>query len=219
MRARGQEGLDGREGRDGRERRVGRVGRVGLIALMAVLVPTWALAQDRFDVGGHVAVARSSEFDATDTGIGGWLSWHPTSLIGANAEMTFYPAAFPNENGFSSSRIEGLFGVTVGPRFTRLRPFASLRPGFVKFRGGQPVVCILIFPPPLSCQLDGRTVFALDVGGGVEVFAGTRLLLRLDAGDRLMKYPGPAFRGAGRVATDDFYSHDFRMSVGAGIRF
>jgi hypothetical protein len=181
-------------------------------------MPTWAFAQDRFDVGAQVAVARSSEFDATDTGIGGWFSWHPTALIGADAEMTLYPAAFPNKNGFSRSRIEGLFGVIVGPRFGGIRPFARFRPGFVAFRG-RPVPCIAIFPPPLSCELDGRTVFAVDVGGGVEVLTGARLLLRFDAGDRLLKYPGPAFRGGGRAVTDDFYSHDFRMSVGAGVRF
>ena len=224
MRARERDRLERREGRVrpvGRVERVGLVGwieRVSLITLVAVLVPMWALAQDRFDAGAHIAVARSSEFDATDTGIGGWLSWHPTALIGADAEMTFYPAAFPDENGFSRSRIEGLFGVTVGPRLGGIRPFARFRPGFLAFRG-RPVPCILIFPPPLSCQLDGRTVFALDVGGGAEVFAGTRLLLRVDAGDRLMKYPGPAFRSGGRAVTDDFYSHDFRMSAGAGVRF
>ena len=89
MRARERDRLERREGRVrpvGRVERVGLVGwieRVSLITLVAVLVPMWALAQDRFDAGAHVAVARSSEFDATDTGIGGWLSWHPTALIGA----------------------------------------------------------------------------------------------------------------------------------------
>ena len=132
--------------------------------------------------------------------------------------MTLYPASFPNANGFSRSRIEGLFGVTVGPRLPAIRPFARLRPGFLTFRG-QPVVCILIFPPPLSCELaGGRTVFALDLGGGVEVFAGRRALIRVDVGDRILKYPGPSFRN-GRATEDSFYSHDFRVSAGAGMRF
>lgn len=197
----------------GRVRRVGRV-----VALITVLMPALAGAQERFDVGAHVAVARSSEFDATDTGVGGRFSWHPSSLVGAEAEMTVYPASFPNANGFSRSRIEGLFGVTVGPRLPAIRPFARLRPGFLTFRG-QPVVCILIFPPPLSCELaGGRTVFALDLGGGVEVFAGRRALIRVDVGDRILKYPGPSFRN-GRATEDSFYSHDFRVSAGAGMRF
>jgi len=181
-------------------------------------MPALAGAQDRFDVGAHVAVTRSSEFDETDTGVGGRFSWHPVSLIGAEAEMTIYPASFPNANGFSRSRIEGLFGVTVGPRLPGLRPYARVRPGFLTFRG-QPVVCILIFPPPLSCQLaTGRTLFALDLGGGVELFPASRAVIRVDVGDRILKYPGPSFRN-GRATQDSFYSHDFRLAAGAGVRF
>ena len=197
-------------------RRVGRVGRV--VALVTVLMPALAGAQDRFDVGAHVAVARSSEFDATDTGVGGRFSWHPLALVGAEAETTVYPASFPNANGFSRSRIEGLFGVTVGPRLRGVRPFARLRPGFLTFRG-QSVVCILIFPPPLSCELArGRTLFAMDLGGGVELFPASRAVIRADVGDRIVKYPGPSFRN-GRATQDSFYSHDFRLSAGAGVRF
>jgi len=188
-----------------------------VFVLGSVMVPATVIAQERFDAGAHVAVARSSEFDDTDTGFGGWLSWHPTALVGADAEMTVYPASFPNENGFSSSRIEGLFGVTVGPRLPGVRPFARARPGFLAFRG-QPVVCILIFPPPLSCELGGRTLFAMDVGGGVELFPTSRAVVRVDVGDRILKYPGPSFRN-GRATQDSFYSHDFRLSAGAGLRF
>jgi len=192
------------------------VGRA--VALITLLLPALAAAQDRFDVGAHVAVARSSEFDDTDAGIGGRFSWHPVALIGVEAEMTVYPASFPNANGFSRSRIEGLFGVTAGPRLAAVRPFARLRPGFLTFRG-QSVVCILIFPPPLSCELArGRTLFALDLGGGVELFPASRAVIRVDAGDRILKYPGPSFRN-GRATQESFYSHDFRLSAGAGVRF
>jgi hypothetical protein len=178
-----------------------------------------AVAQQRFDAGGQVVFAHSSEFDRGDTGVGGRFAWHPVDLIGAEAEMTFYPGDFPSSGSFSRSRIEGLFGVTVGPRIARVRPFARLRPGFLTFRG-QPVVCILIFPPPLSCQLAaGRTLFALDAGGGVELSAGTRAVVRVDAGDRMLKYPGPSFRTGGVLSQKDFFSHDFRFSAGAGVRF
>jgi len=175
-------------------------------------------AQDRFEAAAQIATAHSSEFDANDTGVGGRFAWHPTALIGAEAEMNVYPRGFPSASSFSSSRIEGLFGVTVGPRFARIRPFGKLRPGFLSFHG-QPVVCILIFPPPLSCVLaTGRTVFALDAGGGVEVFATERTVVRVDVGDRLLKYPGPSFHDS-RAVEDSFFSHDVRLSAGAGLRF
>jgi len=193
--------------------------RRALLLVCATLVgPAAANAQQHFDVAAQVAVVRSSEFDDTDTGVGGRLAWHPVALVGAEAEMTFYPASFPDANGFSRRRIEGLFGVTVGPRLPRVRPFARLRPGFLSFRG-QPIVCILIFPPPLSCELAaGQTLFALDLGGGVELFPASRGVVRVDLGDRILKYPGPSFRN-GRATQDSFYSHDLRVSAGAGVRF
>jgi hypothetical protein len=189
-----------------------------VVVIVFVSLTDDVAAQGRFEIGAQVVSIRSSEFDRADTGIGGRFSSHPIDVIGLEAEMTFYPGDFPDRSPFSRSRIEGLFGVTVGPRLGSVRPFAKLRPGFVTFRG-RPVACILIFPPPLSCVLaEGHTVFALDIGGGIELFAGPRTLIRVDAGDRLMKYPGPSFRD-GRVAQDDFFSHDFRMSAGAGVRF
>jgi hypothetical protein len=155
-----------------------------------------------------LALARSGEFNTTDTGIGGRVAWNALPVVSAEAEMTW----------FNRGRVEGLFGVTAGPRFGRVRPFVKLRPGFLRFPH-RTIACILIFPPPLSCQLaEGRTLFALDLGGGVEVFAGPRAFVRVDAGDRLLKYPGPSFR-QGRVAQDDFFSHDFRVSAGAGVTF
>src|SRR4030095_10390617 len=80
-------------------RQVRRVARV--VALFTLLTPALASAQDRFDVGAHVAVARSSEFDDTDTGVGGRFSWHPVALVGGDAEMRFYPASLSEADGFT----------------------------------------------------------------------------------------------------------------------
>ncbi len=185
--------------------------------------------EPRFQVAGHVAGAVSSEFDGTDVGFGGRLSWSPTALIGADAEITFYPEDFSgdladgvaNEPPFSGSRIEGLFGVTVGPRLGALRPFAKLRPGFVTFNEApEPIACILIFPPTLRCTLAaGETVFALDYGGGVDVFPTDRTVVRLEVGARALRYPGPVVDSDLRIRDDAFFSHDFRFAIGGGVRF
>lgn len=178
-----------------------------------------ASAQDRFQAAAQFVFVQSSEFDSGDTGIGARLSWLATGMLAADAEINVYPGSFPDGSAFSRKRAEGLFGVTAGPRLGRVRPFAKLRPGFVAFRG-QPVACILIFPPPLSCQLAaGRTVFALDIGGGIDVFTEAPFVVRFDVGDRLLRYPGPSFRGGGRPVQDAFFSHDLRLSVGAGVGF
>lgn len=176
---------------------------------------------NRFEIGAQVAGVNSGEFDSTDVGAGVRFSWHPITLLGADAEVDFYPRDFARSPVFSRSRIEGLFGITAGPRLGRVRPFAKLRPGFVVFREAPgPFVCIAIFPPPLSCTLGaGATLFALDVGGGLEYFPAGRLVIRIDLGDRLVKYPGPALDSSFTAQPGAFFGHDFRFAFGGGVRF
>jgi hypothetical protein len=196
--------------------------RVSLvIVLLFVLVSQPAAAQsheNRFQLGVGLAGAVSGEFDSTDIGVGVRFSWYPTAFVGAEAEVGFYPGEFA---AFSGNRVEGLFGMTIGPRIGRLRPFAKLRPGFVTFQeASEPFACIAIFPPPLPCRLAvGKTVFALDLGGGVELFPAGRTSLRVDIGDRLMRYPGTVLDRNFMAREDAFFSHDFRFAIGAGLRF
>lgn len=197
---------------------------IGAVAALVLVLNGPALAQtswEHFEVGAQLPVARSGKFDRSDTGIGGRFAWRPTPMLGIEAEIDLYPQDFPGGTAFSGRRVEGLFGATVGPTFSRVRPFARVRPGFVQFgQAPQPFACIAIFPPPLSCALAaGRTVFALDVGGGVDVAATRKTFVRADVGDRLVRYPGPVF-DRGRTSRESaFFSHDFRFAIGAGLRF
>lgn len=201
-------------------------------AIVAVMWPPLAAAQPndvgrvlsdpaRFELGVQVAAAFSSEFDAADAGLGARVSWRPISRVGLEAELNLYPRRFPAERPFSRARVEGLFGVTAEVMFERVRPFARLRPGFVRVRESpDPFACILIYPPPLACTLaSGRTLFALDVGGGVDIITTSRTFLRVDVGDRVLRYPGPAFDSDRLIRQRPFVSHDFRLATGAGLRF
>lgn len=90
----------------------------------------------------------------------------------------------------------------------------------VPTRTAKPLFCIQIFPPPLACLLaGGRTLFALDIGGGFEVFTPGRTFVRLDAGDRLVRYSVPVLESGGSVRDGAVYGHDFRLAFGAGVRF
>jgi hypothetical protein len=175
----------------------------------------------RFEAGGHLATSVSTEFDESDLGVGARLSWHPTTPLSVEGELTLYPGDLGERTAFSGGRVEGMFGATVGPRLGRLRPFAKVRPGFVTFQEApEPIACILIFPPPLSCQLAaGQTLFALDVGGGVEWFPSNATFIRLDAGDRAVRYGSPVTDSDGNVRDGSFFGHDFRFTVGGGLRF
>ena len=201
----------------------GTIVRSTMIALVILCGQREAAAQDeRFEVGAQAATAVSGEFDATDVGIGARFAWRPTGVFGLEGEFDVYPQEFPDTGvAISGGRVEALVGVTVGPQLGRIRPFVRIRPGVLRFQEAPaPVPCILIFPPPLGCSLAaGETMFALDVGGGVEVQMTPRTLLRVDVGDRLVRYPGPAFDSNREVHDDDFFGHDVRVAVGAGVRF
>ena len=193
-----------------------------ILALAGLLAawPAAAVAQSspgRFEVGVQVTTADLSEFDETDVGFGGRLAWNPAGIIGIEAEIN----AYPEDLIFSGNRVEGLFGVTVGPRFDRVRPFGKLRSGFLSVgEARRPFACVLIYPPPLSCELaSGETLALFDFGGGVEVSTTQRTFVRVEAGDRLVKYPGPVIDRSGMVHDDSFFGHDFRFAVGAGLRF
>jgi hypothetical protein len=197
---------------------------IALIALTALTRAESAVAQpvsERFQVAGHIATATSGEFDETDVGIGGRLAWLPSRVFGVEAELTHYPSDYPDGVAFSRARWEGLFGVTVGWTFDRVRPFGKVRPGFLNIREAPaPIACIAIFPPPLACTLaSGETLFAFDVGGGVDLPLTSRTFIRVDVGDRLVRYKGPVFDQNRTVREDSFFGHDFRFAAGAGVRF
>ena len=65
-------------------------------------------------------------------------------------------------------------------------------------------------------QQDGQIIAT---GGGVEVFPSARTFVRVDVSDRLVRYPGPVFDSDFTVRDDSFFGHDFRFSIGAGLRF
>jgi len=195
--------------------------RLLMFAAWLVWSPAVALAQsDRFELGAQLISVNLSPVDQADFGLGARFSWNPVQLAGLESEINFYPKDLPSEVPFSRGRIEGLFGATVGPRFGTLRPFAKARAGFLSFRAAtEPFACVLIFPPPLSCQLGDRTLLDYELGGGLELFPSRGLFLRVEVGDRAVHYPGPARDRDGTLHEDAFFGHDLRFAAGAGLRF
>src|SRR5690349_599906 len=63
----------------------------------------------RYEAGVQVTTVRSSEFDTTDIGLGGWFGWRPAALLRIEAEISAYPSDLPEAVPFSKARTEGLF--------------------------------------------------------------------------------------------------------------
>lgn len=189
-----------------------------------VILPAVAHAQadpGAWQAAALVAVADSGAFDEADTGVGVRAGWSTSSrVLGIEAEVTYYPADFTETNSFSSSRLEGFFGGTFGPQLGRLRPFARLRPGFLRYADAPgPIACIAIFPPPLACELaQGATLPALDIGGGVAFDVSERGVIRLDVGSRVVRYDGPVHH-RGNVRDETFWSAGVRFAASVGLRF
>jgi hypothetical protein len=189
------------------------------LLLVAALAPS--AQQPRYEVSGQLVVNDTSELESADFGFGGRVGFRASPLFTFEGELGFFPSDIPDRVPVTASRLEGLFGAKIGPRFERFSVFGSIRPGFVRFaEAPEPFPCILIYPPPLGCVLGGgKTVFALDLGGGFEIEPRERFLLRFDLSDRMLRYPGPAITRDLEVESESFWEHDLRFAVGAGLRF
>ena len=196
--------------------------RILVIALFVSLAGASSAQAQSFQADVHFSSAQWSEFDGSDNGIGGRFTFMPSSLIGLDADLTWYPSGFPSGSvPFSGSRIEGLFGATIGPRINRVRPFAKATAGFLKV-GATPIgfACITIFPPPLACLMaGGPTLPAYEIGGGIEIGTTSKTFIRVDVTDRILRYPGPTFDSNFEIRDEGFLGHAIRFTLGAGLRF
>ena len=192
-----------------------------VLAFLLFAFPFVSSAQS-FEAGIHVPVAQWGEFEGNDIGIGGRITWKPSSLLGVDADFAWYPSDFPSDSfAFSGSRVEGLFGVTVGPQIDRWRPFAKVAAGFLRSsEAPEPFACIAIFPPPLNCLMAaGHTMPALEMGGGIQFDVASSTFARADISGRWLRYPGPSFTSFPTVREEEFWSSGVRLSFGAGVRF
>ena len=173
-----------------------------------------------------------------EPGFGGRFGYNFTRHVAAEAEFNLFPRDRVTAGG---RKVQGLFGVKAGRRFERVGVFGKARPGFLRlsrgdFRPRPDTVCIAqlsIFPPPAACfESVGRTSFAFDAGGVLEFYPSRRVVVRVDAGDTIVRLGErrvavarddaprdsvPASAAVVPVARET--THNFQGSVGVGFRF
>ena len=191
-----------------------------LLGFLLVAVSGRAQAQDgRADVSLQMSVRSLHEFDETEAGFGARLSYRFSRWLAADAEGSYFPADVGSP-AFSGSRLEGLAGVRGGPHLGSTGVYLALRGGAVRFsEAPAPFPCIAIFPPPLVCAIGGDTVPTVQVTGGFEAFPGDRWVVRVEAGDQLLRYSGPAFTPDRDVIDKGLWSHNFKATASVGLRF
>lgn len=203
-----------------RLRGTGRVGKLAGALALAALTGGAAAQEPRFEAGLEVPVVKLSQVDQTDTGLGLRLGFDLSRSVALEAALGYFPGEL-GDPAFSGSRTQVLLGLKLGRRGEKAGAFATLRGGVTSFsEAPEPFPCILIYPPPLTCQLaGGETLPTLMFGGALELYPSERTVLRLEVGDQVSRFPGPVLDGEGQARDSDFWDHDLRLSVGLGWRF
>ncbi len=201
------------------------------ILLFVILCPHRTMAQTesrRFEVGAQIVSLAQRAFDKVDCGFGGRFTYYPQELMGIEAEVNYFPRDLGKPLPFSRFRSQALFGIKAGPRVGPFGFYGRIRPGFVGFaEPSAGLTCAAVFPTPLECTVADRPLnFALDIGGGIELLrrAGdtssrrSHLAMRVDVGDTMIRFRGPALTKLGRF-DGPFNVHNFQLSVGIAWRF
>ncbi|HEX6186065.1 MAG TPA: outer membrane beta-barrel protein [Pyrinomonadaceae bacterium] len=201
--------------------------RIFFALLTAVLLaPAAARAQTtdapdveahRVEVGVLYTGINLEGFGETINGLGGRFGYNFHKHVALDTEFSFFPETHLG-NQQSGQKTQGFVGVKAGTRTRHVGVFAKARPG---------VMFIGEITSGFNCSGTsfGRTCrpshnnFAFDVGGVLELYPSSRAIVRLDAGDTIVRIRNATTGVIGSpVATNDI-THNFQFSVGFGYRF
>jgi Outer membrane protein beta-barrel domain len=171
----------------------------------------------------------------TEAGFGGRVTYNFNDSFAAEAEVNFFPRDEVAFNEYTDGRaLQALFGVKAGRRFGKFGLFGKARPGLVRFgrafSGTRPETGLegqsLLIP-----EYAGRTNFALDVGGVMELYPSRRVLARFDLGDTVVRFTdltyqltippvaGPPSQTLFTNTLPGRTTHNFQFNAGIGVRF
>jgi hypothetical protein len=161
------------------------------------------------------------------SGIGGRLTYNFNEFLAAEATVNYFPESRIDLELFGlrpqGKIYQGQFGVKAGKRSDRVGIFAKARPGFVGFTE---VNQLVNSTPPItftSFGVERETYFSMDVGGVVEFYPSRNTVIRIDAGDTIIRYG--TFRTDGFILAQPVLErapetrHNFQLVTGFGFRF
>lgn len=197
--------------------------KVTSILLAALLSPPAAAQAQRVEAGGFMTGAFLERIGSSDhrvgtstLGLGARLVWRPIPFVDLDGELAVDPPV-----GVSGYRVQGFLGGKVGVRFRRFGAFVKASPGFLYFSkdpfgAGRPGAAL------------GRIAWAssldpaLNVGGVIEYYTRSRLIVRFDLGDTIVSYhPRTVFVSLLQPAQEvgGFTTRNRRWSAGVSRRF
>ena len=196
---------------------------------LIILSPAAGLAQTgaapdvgthRFEAGAFYTGVNLEGFGETINGLGGRVGYNFNRHLALDAEFSFFPETHLG-NRQAGQKAQGFAGVRAGARSRHVGLFAKVRPG---------VMFIGEVTSGFNCSRTGfgqvcrpsHNNFALDVGGVLELYPSSRTIVRLDAGDAVVRIreatAGSFLSGVPGGSSSDT-THSFQFSVGFGYRF
>ena len=180
-------------------------------AALLLMVPAQnAQAQSetpKVEIGAHYTLLRFRDFDITDNGVGGRITFNLTDNFGVEGELNYFGQKRSSDSPLTtfplfvdSSRTQGLFGAKTGIRSEKAGIFGKFRPGFVRFGESSSLIG----------NTQSFTQFAMDIGGVFELYPTRPVALRLDVGNTLIRFGS---LGGG------FTSNNLQISTGVAFRF
>ncbi|HJQ34774.1 MAG TPA: outer membrane beta-barrel protein [Pyrinomonadaceae bacterium] len=197
------------------------------LLFMLLLAPAAARAQTgaapdvgehKTEVGAFYTGVNLEDFGETVNGLGGRFGYNFNRHFALDTELSFFPETHLG-NSQVGQKMQAFAGVRAGARSRYVGVFAKARPG---------VMFIGEITSGFNCNSTsfGQTCrpshnnFALDAGGVLEFYPSPRTIIRLDAGDtivRIRSATGSLILGSLTPTTDT--THNFQFSVGFGYRF
>ena len=173
----------------------------------------------RFEVGAQFTSLNTRQNLQTQPGVGGRLTYNVLDSLAFEAEANFFPReGFSSE--FDGGRVTQAFvGIKTGRRFESFEVFGTVKPGVQSFSRA---VTGYRFDHEILTGVDvGRkNLFALNLGGGVELCPASRVGVRFGVGDTVTFHPGRESLGPhSPVRVPRFTEHNFQFSSGLSYRF
>ena len=208
-----------------------RSNKVLLKKSLSIVVPMLFLSLGRSDIEAQTlerklevsalyATINLQAFESRESGVGVRLSYNVNKYIALEAEgnaFEFSIGDYPTDEWLAA---QGLLGIRAGLRGRRVGLFAKLRPGVVNFPKLK--VHQRFCLPLQSCQNAGKSGnrLAVDAGAVVEIYPTSRIVVRLDVGDTLIRFKDDVFfQTSSFVRIKDGFSHNVQVAGSVGFRF
>jgi len=193
-----------------------------VVALLILLIaPASSDAQTRTDahkveVGGFFTAIGLERLDGSLNGVGGRFTYNFTKNFALDTEASFFPSDTLGNNQFGQ-KAQAFAGVRAGGRTRYVGVFAKARPG-VMFLGDS-TSGFRCNSSGLVCRPNHNNL-AFDAGAIVEFYPTSRAIIRVDAGDTIVRQRNVGGLGFfGPVPSSTNITHNFQASIGFGYRF